>query len=110
MLPIDRVEAAGDGIKRNPGATAVWIETKQTRPFKAPGGYLFKLGDPESVEWYANGRLATRAEVQHSIETGLPLLMEAVAKEPTAARRAGAEFDLRRRLHAVASLVEEIPE
>jgi hypothetical protein len=43
-------------------------------------GYLITMGEPEKVEWYGNGRRATRAEVDHSIETGLPTL-EAIARQ-----------------------------
>ena len=36
------------------------------------------MGAFEKVEWYAEGRQATRAEVEHSVKTGLPLLVEAM--------------------------------
>jgi hypothetical protein len=35
---------------------------------------LFELFEPHRVDWYAEGRPATRAEVTASIETGVPLL------------------------------------
>jgi hypothetical protein len=79
-LPEDAQDAAGLGIKRNPGATAVWI-TRGVRPFKAGNGVLFTFDDPEEVLWFANGREATRAEVDHSIETGLPILFAEAEKE-----------------------------
>lgn len=107
MLPVERSEAAGDGIKRNPGATAVWIERQKTKPFKVHNGYLFELGDPHAVEWYANGREATRAEVEHSIETGIPLLMESIAKEAPA-RRPAAIAELNRRRADVSRLLESL--
>jgi hypothetical protein len=100
-LPDDRNEAAGYGIKRNPGAVAVWIETKPTKPFRAYAGnqgWLFQLGDPAAVEWYAHGREATRAEVEESIRSGLPLLKEACDREPTERRRQEARDELLRRL------------
>jgi hypothetical protein len=75
-LPQDHKEAAGFGLKRNPGAACVWI-TRSYRPFRphagAPG-LLFGIGEPEEVLWFAEGRKATRAEVMASIESGLPLL------------------------------------
>lgn len=83
-LPEDRIEAAGNGLKRNPGAVAVWI-TRGYRPFRAPGGTLFTFDDPEEVLWFAAGREATRAEVMASIESGLPLLAEEANKEGPAA-------------------------
>lgn len=77
-LPEDARDAAGFGLKRNPGAVGVWI-TKNYRPFRPQGGksgILFNIGEPEEVLWFANGRQATREEVQHSVDTGLPLLWE----------------------------------
>lgn len=76
----DHVPATGIGIKRNPMAAAVWITDKVT-PFAVDGGILFTFSDPIYVRWYSEGRTATRAEVDHSIGTGLPLLMEAAVKE-----------------------------
>lgn len=70
------VTMAGYGIRRNPGATAIW----NTRSFKVwrpdSGGILMTVGEPESVEWYAEGRRATYTEVAESIESGAPLLFE----------------------------------
>jgi len=77
-LPEDAGAAAGFGLKRNPGAVGVWV-TKSYRPFRpeaGKSGILFRIGDPEEVLWFANGREATRDEVQHSIDTGLPSLWE----------------------------------
>jgi hypothetical protein len=84
-LPDEIVPAAGNGIKRNPGACAVWV-TREFGPFKVPGGgVLFRVGDPHSVVWYAEGRAATREEVEASIASGLPILMEDAQAEGPAA-------------------------
>jgi len=81
---LNLVEAAGNGIKRNPGAVAVWL-TRGYRPFKAPGGVLFTFDDPTEVLWFAEGRAATRDEVEASIYSGLPLLeADATAQGPKA--------------------------
>lgn len=80
-LPEDRVEAAGIGIKRNPGAIAVWM-TRGYQMFKPPGGgVLFTFDDPEEVLWFAHGRAAMRDEVEASIFSGMPLLEEAAATD-----------------------------
>lgn len=79
-LPEEHVAAAGNGIKRNPGAVAVWC-TRGYRPFKAPGGVLFTFDDPSEVLWFAFGRAATRAEVEKSIFSGLPLLEQEAQAE-----------------------------
>jgi hypothetical protein len=73
--------AAGHGLKRNPGVTMLW-HTRNYEWFdvgkefhgKPNHEYLITMGEPESVEWMAFGRAATRAEVIESIESGLPNL------------------------------------
>jgi hypothetical protein len=80
-------EAAGIGLKRNPGAVCVWV-TKEFRVVREGNGVLFRLGDPEQVLWFAEGRPATRDEVLHSIETGLPILADLARQEGPAAQAA----------------------
>jgi hypothetical protein len=55
------VEAAGFGLKRNPGAVCVWItKTYQIfHPHAGSPGILFSLGRPVEVLWFAEGRRAT---------------------------------------------------
>jgi hypothetical protein len=72
-LPEDHVQAAGIPLDRNPGVTLIWV-TKSYRPFRAPSGVLFSLGDPTKLEWYCRGQTATRDEILQSINSGLPLL------------------------------------
>jgi hypothetical protein len=93
-MPIEAT-VAGIGIQRNPGVTLLW--TGKGTPFHPPDlihavgrakgrrGVLFSLGDPEALEWWANGRVATREEVLTSIETGLPVLMQTAELEGSAA-------------------------
>jgi hypothetical protein len=72
-------QPAGHGIMRNPGCCGVWL-TRHYRTERQPGGgLLFKIGPPTRVEWYAEGRPATAAEVNESIRTGLPILEEMAA-------------------------------
>jgi hypothetical protein len=80
-----RDNAAGIAITRNPGVAMLWI-TRQYEVFNtaevrgsANQGYLIQMGEPESVEWWACGRKATRDEVKASIGSGLPNL-EAIAR------------------------------
>jgi hypothetical protein len=75
-LPEDRDAPAGFGIKRNPGVALVWV-TRSYKPFRAPGGVLFQVGEPEQTFWFAEGRCASRDEVMESVQSGLPLLYEA---------------------------------
>lgn len=79
---------AGIGLTRNPGAAGVWITKHPPRPRRDAGGnagILFTLPDPMEVIWFCEGRPATRAEVDQSIATGLPLLLEHSDGSPEAA-------------------------
>jgi len=79
----DMKEAAGHGIKRNPGAVGVWttLSYKTFKPQVGNPGILFELGEPEELRWFANGRVATDDEVHASVASGLPLLIEMAAEE-----------------------------
>jgi hypothetical protein len=96
-LPENRIAPAGEGIRRNPGAVCIWT-TLSFKPFRAPGGLLFELGEPEHTEWYAEGRPATRAEVDESIRTGLPLLYEPARAQDAQQPGAGAVAELEARI------------
>lgn len=89
LLPEGVTHAAGFAIQRNPGVTLVWI-TKSYRVVRAEGGIggLFRMGDPTYVLFYAEGRPATREEIEESVSTGLPLLEEPARKEGPMAVRA----------------------
>jgi hypothetical protein len=65
----------------NPGACAIYVCT-QSRAYRVPDGtdWLIRLGDPMSVEWWAHGRRATRAEVAEAMQARLPFL-EGIARE-----------------------------
>jgi hypothetical protein len=85
----------GFGLKRNPEVSMVW-ETNFYELFQdGRGGELVKIGPPESISYWKEGRLATREEILHSIETGIPLLAEACDLEETPELRAEAHAALR---------------
>lgn len=70
--------SAGVPIPRNPGVTMLWTTFSFSVFPDAKGGRLIGLGDLESYQWYAQGKTpASRAAVEHSIDTGLPLLLDA---------------------------------
>jgi hypothetical protein len=77
---LDEIEHSVSGvmIKRNPGAIALWESTY--RPFKVDNGWLIRLAEPYRVDWWTQGRLATRAEIEAALEAGYPELMN-VAKD-----------------------------
>lgn len=86
-LPDGVLEPAGEGLKRNPGVIAIWISRERSTIWKPTGGQkglgvLFTVGAPERVEWWAEGRPATYAEVKHSTLSGLPALEAMADRDP----------------------------
>lgn len=75
--------AAGMAIPRNPGVACLWEaeEYKLFRPQGGNEGLLINLGEPTRVDWWREGRSATRDEVEGSIATGLPLLMDLAVQQ-----------------------------
>jgi hypothetical protein len=69
-------------IARNPGVAMLWTTDKYS-VFRVGTGILIQIGEALDVEWLAEGRAATRAEVDESVRTGLPTL-ETVAREDSA--------------------------
>lgn len=69
--------AGGVMVTRNPGVTLLW-HTRRFRRITGPKhGTVFDVGEPFDVEWWAQGRRATRDEVLASIDSGLPTLYAA---------------------------------
>lgn len=79
LSDVGEVHVAGMMIERNPGVCALWV-TRRYSVFHA-NGTLFKIGDPERVEFYAKGRKAFLDEIDESVVTGLPILEEAAVKD-----------------------------
>lgn len=74
---------SGEMISRNPGVICLWT-VEQYKTWKpAPGEILFDIGEPSSVEWWSQGRHATRAEVDASIAGGMPILEDLARRDPT---------------------------
>jgi hypothetical protein len=67
-------------LLHNPGVTLLWTTTSY-RPFRSGGSILYDMGPPEAMQWFAEGRAATRAEVDAAIALGLPALREAAAND-----------------------------
>ena len=75
------VRPAGDMLERNPGVTLL-LTTKSYRPFSdGNGGVLFEMGEPVALDWYREGRKATRAEVLASVDSGMPHLVAGARTE-----------------------------
>lgn len=65
----------GFAITRNPGVTMLWTTKDYSLFDDGHGKLLLHMGAPESVEWYACGKAATREQVEESINSGLPALV-----------------------------------
>lgn len=72
-------------IERNPGVCAIYTVKRGSYRYGREG--LFFLNEPESIEWWTKGRLATAQEVKISIDSGLPTLAEMAVAEGEAAVR-----------------------
>lgn len=70
----------GIAITRNPGVTMIWITREYELFPDGMGQHLILMGRPHEVEWYCRGRVATRSEVEQSIEHGIGAL-EALARQ-----------------------------
>lgn len=99
--PEEAEPAAGMPILRNPGVTLIWI-TKNYYPMRVDRGVLFRVGDPITLEWFCEGREATRLEIMDSIESGLPILRDMAERQGPAA-----EKQLQRQVEQALNLVPE---
>jgi hypothetical protein len=79
-LPEELIAAPGVALLHNPGVSLLWwTERVEVFKVKGPKGSthrLFDIGEPQRVEWWTEGRLATRDEAIDAIILGLPKLME----------------------------------
>jgi hypothetical protein len=73
----DLENGAGLMIRRNPKVVLLWT-CKGYRIYKdGEDSVLFNVGPPIKTQWFSEGRPATRREVEESIATGIPLLLDA---------------------------------
>jgi hypothetical protein len=68
--------APGVMLEHNPGAIALWHTRSYRTEHQPEGGMLFRLGSPVWVDWFAEGRKATREEVLAGFAMGLPKLRD----------------------------------
>jgi hypothetical protein len=81
------VKPGGVMIERNPGVSAIWV-TKSFAIERDGGQPLWRIGPAHKVSFWSRGRPAKRAEVEHSVVTGIPLLRKVAAQEGAAAMKA----------------------
>lgn len=100
-----RKNVAGIMIERNPGVCAMYITEASYKLFKAGAGYLFSLGPPKRLEFYAHSRRATDAEITTALDTGVDALWRTceLDEDPADSRKALVEqferFDRLMELH-----------
>lgn len=102
-FPDDARATAGVMVTRNPGVVALWTSKEPPHLFRAPGGFLFRVGEPCSVEWFAEGRPATPSEVRESFDSGVEIL-RGVARE----QQQGAEAHLDREVARALAYLPEV--
>lgn len=78
-LPEGVTENPG-ALKRNPGVVLVWSTTTFHVVRNNPG-VLFQMGEPTDISFWAEGRTASREEIDESITSGLPALSDLAAAE-----------------------------
>ena len=77
----DMKNAPGIALTRNPGVTMIWTTTNYSVFDDGRGKKLLHMGEPERVQWFCEARPATLAEVQESIDTGLPALVQVATSQ-----------------------------
>lgn len=98
MVAAGATSLGGFSIDRNPGVTLLWTTRSYTTWKPSSGGILIEIGDPLAVEWWSEGRAATRAEVEESVRTGMPFLEEKARQEEGAMEE----------LHKIAAAFQEM--
>lgn len=72
---------SGIGLSRNPGVALLWTARDFQVWHPRQNETLIRVGDPDSWEWWCEGRAATQGEIVRSIETGVPLLEEVARQQ-----------------------------
>lgn len=72
-MPEGCADPGGIALTHNPGACALYT-TRSFGVMQLDNGFLLRLGDAESVQFWHAGRIATRAEVDDAVNIGLPKL------------------------------------
>lgn len=93
----------GLAILRNPGVACLWITRTYQVIADGRGGYVLTIGEPADVTWWREKRRATRAEVEASIDSGMPSLLAAARVDgPFAVQELGKQAEHAKRLYPAA--------
>lgn len=98
-MPEGHANPGGEMITRNPGVSCLWT-TLSYRVIDAGNGLLYRLSEPTKAAFYTQKRLATRAEVLESIDSGYPILNQIAEREGP-----GAVAQLRRQYEEMLTLL-----
>lgn len=79
-MPAEHQHPGGIMLTRNPGCSLLWI-THDYAVVRTPTGPIIRMGEPVELVAYAEGRLATRDELEASIASGLPLLSDIASRD-----------------------------
>ena len=85
-LPEEAIDPGGIMIDRNPGVTAL-ISARYWSPIQAGNGLIIRFRNVYQVDWFCEGREATRDEVAYSIGSGLLTLVRMAQEESPEAER-----------------------
>jgi hypothetical protein len=77
---IAKSHAKGIMITRNPEVTLLWCTKSWRVHLDMNNSPMIRLGDPETVSFWKEGRTATREEILTSIRTGLPAIEEHITE------------------------------
>lgn len=97
--PENPAQLPGHAIMRNPGVALIYVPKSFVLEPDGRGEYLFRLGEPLSLSFWAEGRPATRDEIEESIRTGMPILATQCDEQP------GNRLEDLERMHAAAKLL-----
>lgn len=73
-LPEGTEDPAGIMLERNPGVALLYVTRDYHVMQQGMGKQLYRLGKPERLSFYCQGRQATLPEIAASIRSGLPIL------------------------------------
>ncbi|MEH2565366.1 hypothetical protein [Bradyrhizobium sp. AZCC 2289] len=89
-----QIVAVETGILSFDAVFLPFMLTHDGRTVSGRGGALFNVGDPERVEFFAEGRPATHDEIVASISSGMPTLREMAERDgPDAVAELGRMYD-----------------
>jgi hypothetical protein len=93
-LPEGTKEPGGVMLRRNPGVSLVWTAKAYKLVRDPAGGIIFRMGDPVEYGFFAEGRAATRDEIDESFASGLPSLEEIAERQgPRAVRQLHQQYE-----------------